>query len=106
MRQFRHPAPEEISLAPVLHALSDPVRLAIVARLAECGGERGWGEFDVEVGPSTLSHHLKILRQAGVIHHRKQGTRCFVSLRPELEQRFPGLLSSILQFAGRDEPAS
>src|SRR3546814_3708764 len=41
-------------------------------------GERGWGEFDFPVGKSTLSHHMKVLREAGVIHHRKEGTRCWV----------------------------
>jgi DNA-binding transcriptional ArsR family regulator len=57
-------------------------------------------EFDCGVAESTLSHHLKVLRLAGVINHRKEGTRCFVALRPELETAFPGLLASILKFRG------
>ena len=40
-----------------------------------------------------------VLRLAGVITHRKEGTRCFVALRPELEGTFPGLLASILRFS-------
>jgi DNA-binding transcriptional ArsR family regulator len=95
MRQIRHPKSEDIRLTDVLAALSDPVRLEIVSRLAE-GGERGWSEFDVGLANSTLSHHMKVLRQAGVINHRKDGTRCFVSLRPELEQTLPGLLGCVL----------
>ena len=87
----------------VLAALSDPVRLAIVRRLAD-GVERGWGEFDVEVGPSTLRPHIKTLRLAGLIDHRKDGTRCFVSLRPDLEGRFPGLLACILRFVPPEQP--
>ena len=96
MRQLRHPKSEEIQLTEVLAALSDPVRLAIVSALAD-GGERGWSEFDVDVANSTLSHHMKMLREAGVINHRKDGTRCFVSLRPELEATLPGLLGCVLR---------
>jgi DNA-binding transcriptional ArsR family regulator len=97
MRQLRHPKVEEITLTGVLAALSDPVRLSIVAALAKSGGERAWGDFDVGVCASTLSHHMKTLRTAGVIDHRKDGTRCFVSLRADLERVFPGLLGSILE---------
>ncbi len=97
MRQLPHPGIDETTLCGVLAALSDPVRLAIVGRLAD-GAEHGWGDFDVEVCPSTLSHHLKTLRIAGMIDHRKDGTRCFISLRPDLERRFPGLLACILNF--------
>ena len=96
MRQLRHPKSSEIKLADVLAALSDPVRLAIISTLAD-GQERGWSEFDVKVANSTLSHHMKVLRQAGVINHRKDGTRCFVSLRPELDETLPGLLECILR---------
>jgi DNA-binding transcriptional ArsR family regulator len=106
MRQLRHPKVEEITLTGVLAALSDPVRLGIVATLARSGGERAWSDFDVAVGASTLSHHMKALRTAGVIDHRKDGTRCFVALRPDLEQVFPGLLKCILSFAPRAERVS
>jgi DNA-binding transcriptional ArsR family regulator len=95
-KQLEHPAREEITLARVLHALSDPVRLTVVAELAS-GEERGSSEFDCGVAESTLSHHLKVLRLAGVIRHRKEGTRCFVALRPELDKAYPGLLAAILK---------
>ena len=98
MRQYRHPKEDEITLTKVLAALSDPVRLSIVSALAR-NGERGWSGFDACVSNSTLSHHMKVLRQAGVITSRGDGTRCYVSLRPELEHAFPGLLQSILTFA-------
>jgi DNA-binding transcriptional ArsR family regulator len=100
VRQFEHPAAKEITLARVLHALSDPVRLSVVADLAG-GKERASSAFECGVAESTLSHHLKVLRLAGVITHRKEGTRCFVALRPELEKAFPGLLTAILKNARR-----
>jgi len=104
VRQYRHPKEEEITLTRVLAALSDPVRLSIVSELAR-KGECGWSGFDTCVSNSTLSHHMKVLREAGVICNRGDGTRCFVSLRPELERTFPGLLRSILAFASEDERA-
>ena len=93
--QLPQPSADEITLSRVLHALSDPSRLSIVSELAACG-ELGSSRFNCSVASSTLSHHLKVLRLAGVITHRKEGTRCFVALRPELDQVFPGLLDTIL----------
>jgi DNA-binding transcriptional ArsR family regulator len=96
-RQLPHPTPREITLTGVLSALSDPVRLAIVARLAKRPGEHHWNDFaDLGVAPSTLSHHMKTLRLAGLIHHRKSGTRCHVSLRPDLDAALPNLLPTVL----------
>lgn len=97
MKQLQHPSPGEMTLTGVLGALSDPVRLDIVRDLAGCC-ERGSSAFDCNVANSTLSHHLKVLRLAGIVQHRKEGTRCFVSLRPDLETAFPGLLASVLRF--------
>jgi DNA-binding transcriptional ArsR family regulator len=96
VKQFDHPNPDEVTLTGILAALSDPVRLSIVHQLTGCG-ERGSSTFDCEVANSTLSHHLKVLRLAGIIQHRKEGTRCFVSIRPDLEGAFPGLLGSVLR---------
>jgi DNA-binding transcriptional ArsR family regulator len=103
MKQLQHPSPGDITLTGVLGALSDPVRLTIVSELVS-SGERGSSAFACDVANSTLSHHLKVLRLAGVIQHRKEGIRCFVSLRPELEATFPGLLASVLRFHKTDVP--
>jgi len=91
---YLHPPIEDVTLAEVLHALSDPLRLRIVKELRG-DGERGWGEFDAQVSPSTLSHHMKVLRAAGLILSRRDGTRCQVSLRRDVEARFPGLLATV-----------
>jgi DNA-binding transcriptional ArsR family regulator len=98
MQQPDHPKLEEISLTGVLAALSDPVRLSLVCRLSK-GAELTCGQFEVDVASSTLSHHLKTLREAGVTLTRREGTRCFVSLRPDLEELFPGLIRQILAVA-------
>lgn len=97
MRLIHHPDRKDISLAGVLYALGDPVRLEIVKRLAE-KGELPCAALEVPAPKSTLSHHFKILREAGVLFCRKEGTQHLNSLRnDDLEARFPGLLAVVLQ---------
>ncbi len=96
-----HPSRDEIELAAVLHALSDPVRLLMVRGLAGAIEARSCGSFDVPVTKSTCTHHFKVLREAGVIRQRQDGTKRVNLLREDdLEARFPGLLATILQAAG------
>jgi DNA-binding transcriptional ArsR family regulator len=94
-RQAVHPDMTGVTLAQVLSALGDPVRLQIVRVLSD-GAEHLRADFPRTVGDSTLSHHMKTLREAGVVFSRPEGTRCFVSLRTELDDRFPGLLHAVL----------
>ncbi len=94
-----HPARAEIELAAVLHALSDPMRLRIVVALA-FEDKRTCGSFKLPVTKSTCTHHFRVLREAGVIRQRVEGTTRLNSLRREdLDGRFPGLLDSVLQAA-------
>jgi DNA-binding transcriptional ArsR family regulator len=89
----------ELDAVTVLQALADPVRLEMVRQLACCGGtgELSCGQIAVPVTKSTATHHLKTLSRAGVTAEREEGTRKYVRLRrPELDQRFPGLLDSVL----------
>ncbi len=97
MRPFYHPQSTDISLAGVLYALGDPVRLSIVRQLAD--RELSCAELDCgNVAKSTLSHHFKILRESGVVRSRKDGTQHINTLRREdLEQRCPGLLAAVLR---------
>jgi DNA-binding transcriptional ArsR family regulator len=98
--EIAHPKRSEIELSHVLHALSDPVRLKIVAALAEADGAPTCGSIDVPVTKSTCTHHFKVLREAGVIHQQQQGTARLNTLRrDDLEARFPGLLKTILDAA-------
>ncbi|MFD3686944.1 ArsR/SmtB family transcription factor [Nocardiopsis sp. NPDC058631] len=96
-REQEHPALNDVELVTVLSALAEPTRLRIVRMLAAMEGEQAWKDIDLPIAQSTLSHHLKILRNAGLVQNRTAGTRCFISLRgDELEGRFPGLLESVL----------
>jgi DNA-binding transcriptional ArsR family regulator len=98
--QIAHPTCDELELGAVLHALSDPVRLCIVAELAKGDGEYTCGSFALPVTKSTCTHHFKVLREAGVIQQRQQGTTRLNRLRrPDLDTRFPGLLETILRAA-------
>lgn len=97
MKLLHHPDREDIRLSSVLYALSDPVRLYLVAELYKAG-ERTCGDIDMPVVKSTVSHHSRTLREAGIVRVRVQGTQRFLSIRTEdLEARFPGLLASVLQ---------
>lgn len=99
MRTLHHPRVDELELPEVLHALSDPVRLEIVRLLAD-QKERPCSSVEAKVAKSTLSHHFKVLREAGITWTRANGTHRLVSLRiDDLEQRFPGLISSVLNAA-------
>ena len=71
MRSLDHCAAEEINLAGVLYALADPVRLRIARVLCD-GGEHVQADFPADVSQSTLSHHMKRLRQAGIAWSRPE----------------------------------
>ncbi len=88
---------DDLDLATILQALSDPIRLRIVVQLSD-GNEHTCGSFNLPIAKSTCSHHFRVLREAGVVAQRIDGKCRFNRLRREqLEERFPGLLDAVLQ---------
>jgi DNA-binding transcriptional ArsR family regulator len=100
MDDVTEPAAADFELPRVLAALADPHRLATVRFVARNGDSwcsqvmQGAG---LEMSKSTFSHHLRILREAGIIAKRIEGTKAYMRLRKDdLDTRFPGLMDSIL----------
>ncbi|OGR30172.1 MAG: ArsR family transcriptional regulator [Desulfuromonadales bacterium GWD2_54_10] len=95
----QQPLRDEISLPKVLHALSDPVRMEIVLKIAKAG-QVACGAFDIPMPKSTLSHHFKVLRESGVVAGRREGNVLINSIRFEdLDARFPGVIDAIISAA-------
>ncbi len=91
----------EFDLASVMHALADPSRLRMVAAL-DGGAELACAELGEQAGvgmaKSTTTHHLSVLREAGIVRTRHEGQRKLASLRrAELDERFPGLLDAVIR---------
>lgn len=94
------PTADDLDLVTVLAALADPGRLATVRALDQCESAC-CGDLQamagLAYGKSTMSHHLKVLREAGITETRVEGTHRLVSLRRrDLDARFPGLLDAVL----------
>jgi len=90
---------DELDLASVMHALADPSRLRMVAAL-DGGTELACAVLGEQAGgmaKSTTSHHLSVLRDAGLIRTRQDGQRKLATLRrTELDEKFPGLLDAVI----------
>ena len=83
------------AIARRFFALSDPIRLAIVALVA--GGERCVCELTaaLDVAQSRLSFHLKTLRDAGVLRDERRGRWIYYSLEPGVLGDLTGSLEQI-----------
>jgi DNA-binding transcriptional ArsR family regulator len=101
MVTFVHPSKDDITLPGILNALADPMRLQIVKRLLmEKGGCQSCSQIAPcpDMAKSTLSHHFRILREAGLIHTTKRGVEHRNSLRlDDVNDRFPNLLKTVLK---------
>jgi DNA-binding transcriptional ArsR family regulator len=94
---LHHPTRDELDLPSILHALSDPQRLGIVRQLAEREGACPCYSLAIEGTKSTRTHHLRVLREAGLIRSELVGTSKLNTLRrADLDARFPGLLDAVL----------
>jgi DNA-binding transcriptional ArsR family regulator len=101
MKPLFHPSIEDVTVETVLHALSDPARVAIFAEIAASQGSATCSAFqniiDRPIPKSTLSQHFKVLREAGLIHAERKGVEMHNTSRcAEVDARFPGLISSIV----------
>lgn len=105
MVQFVHPAKEDITLEGVLAALGDPLRLQIVQSLM---GENSClsccrASPCPNIPKSTISNHMRILREAGIIHTTKKGVEHMNKLRlDELNERFPNLIKTVVKLADKE----
>ena len=102
MRPLLHPSAEDITVEGILHALSDPVRADLFARIAgascalTCSGVVEASAL--QVPKSTLSQHFKALRDAGLIRSERKGVEMHNTARcDEVNRRFPGLLPAIME---------
>ena len=98
MRHIKHPRLEQIELTDVMHALSDPARIDIVRSLAQQRRPLTCNEITGDRPKSSMSHHFKILREAGLLETEARGKEHYNSLRTtELETKFPGLMKAVLR---------
>ncbi|MCX8667730.1 helix-turn-helix transcriptional regulator [Acetobacteraceae bacterium B3987] len=94
---YHHPAPEDITLLPLLRAIADPVRLGIICHLHSLK-EANCTTLLRGRPKSSMSHHFQVLREAGILQTRVEGVQHRNTLRLDvLENRFPGLMVSILR---------
>lgn len=101
MRPLIHPSIEDITVEGILHVLSDPVRVAIYAQMANAACAFNCTNFsqvsDKTIPKSTLSQHFRALREAGLIRSERHGVEMHNTTRcKEIEQRFPGLIGAIM----------
>ncbi|MCU1631554.1 MAG: transcriptional regulator [Micrococcaceae bacterium] len=97
MRTLDHPRREDIQLDTVLGAVADPIRRRIIGQLARDHRAQACSAFELPVTKSTSTHHFRVLREAGVIEQRYQGTSIVSVLRTEdLNARFPGLIGALI----------
>ena len=101
MRPLFHPSIEDVQPQAVLHALSDPNRAAILAKILTSGRVDACSavaELGNRVIPkSSLSNHFKVLREAGLIRSERHGVEMRNHSRfAEVDARFPGLVAAII----------
>ncbi|PZE23347.1 MULTISPECIES: helix-turn-helix transcriptional regulator [unclassified Curtobacterium] len=92
------PDPDAIALPSVMAALSDPIRLTILHRylVDGDGSEQACGWVGIDRPKSTLTHHFRVLREAGLLEQRQDGLERRSRVRTEvIAARFPGVLDLV-----------
>jgi DNA-binding transcriptional ArsR family regulator len=84
--------------ATLFKALADPARLTILATLARSRHEVCVCDFTtgLDLNQSTVSHHLKLLKDAGLVDSVRRGTWGYYSLTPDARRRLEAAFASIL----------
>jgi ArsR family transcriptional regulator len=84
---------QAVELASVFKALSDPVRLRLLSLIASHGGEVCVCELtpQFDLSQPTISHHLKLLRQAGLVDCERRGTWVYYWVIPGATAKLTGL---------------
>lgn len=93
------PRTRSASLDPeirLLAALADPTRLAIVRQLASEAETCACDFSSCDVGQPTVSHHLRVLREAGVVTAKRRGQWIFYRLDPSTTERLGGIARSLV----------
>jgi ArsR family transcriptional regulator len=86
----------------LLAATADPTRLAILRQLSAEGAVCACDFSDCcAVGQPTVSHHLRVLRDAGWVTTERRGTWIWYAIRPEAVERFRSLSGELAQGPGR-----
>ena len=101
MKPLVHPAIEDVPLEAILHALADPARVALFFEIVYQEGPRNCTKLvsvlDKPIPKSTLSQHMRILREAGLIRGERHGHEMRNTSRyAEVNARYPGLLLAIV----------
>jgi len=101
MRPLFHPSLDDITVEGILHALSDPVRAHILAKILRADDAQTCSAFlevsDRHIPKSTLSQHFKALREAGLIRSERKGVELHNTSRcQEIAARFGPLLTTVL----------
>ena len=101
MKPLFHPPLEAVTVEGILHALSDPIRVAIFMQIANSGSSHTCSNFlsvsEKTVPKSTLSQHFRALREAGLIRGERRGVEMHNTSRcAEINERFPGLIPAII----------
>jgi DNA-binding transcriptional ArsR family regulator len=102
MKPLFHPSIEDVTVEAIMHALSDPARVAIFAQIAGASCPQTCSNFvnisEKSIPKSTLSQHFKALREAGLIRGERHGVEMRnISRCGEIDKRFPGLIAAIVK---------
>lgn len=106
MRPLYHPSVEDITVQGIMHALADPVRARILMELVSTESTLNCTDFlhihNAPLPKSTLSKHMAVLREAGLIHSERRGVELHNRIRLDVSPKFGHLTGAILEAYKRE----